>query len=287
MGEGDLEEVEGDAPIGIEAVGDEVVEPLRVDALDDEVVDQAGEVAGEREGLRRARRHQRRLGRVEREQPVGVDAADRASERLAPGAREPRERHSPRQFADRRRELVLGERVVGERIGRVAARLEGAERGDARQDQARPAARRDQRPRQRRGGALGRHVDRRVGERQRPAGAGESRDQRAVDERPRQRRRERDAGGNGEEIGRFQETTRALLKLWRLSRAHEAKASGRASAAEDHQLAVGEIAGRGGSRTLVVTRLALGEITPGETGDGARRRRRRRRGGRGGRGARP
>ena len=85
VGEGDLEEVEGDAPIGIEAVGDEVVQPLGVDALDDEVVDQAGEVAGERESLRRVRRHQRRLGRVEREQPVGADAADRAS--AAPGPR--------------------------------------------------------------------------------------------------------------------------------------------------------------------------------------------------------
>ena len=139
--------------------------------------------------------------RVEREPPVGADAADRASERLAPGARQPRQRHSPRQFADRRRDLFLGERVVGERIERVAARLEGAERGDARQDQARSAARRDQCARQRRLGALGRHVDRRVGERERPAGAGESGDQRAVDERPRQRRRERDAGGNGKDVG--------------------------------------------------------------------------------------
>ena len=98
----------------------------------------AGEVAGEREGLRRARRDQRRLGRVEREQPVGADAADRASQRLAPGAREPRQSHAPREFADRRRNLLVGERVVGERVERVAARLEGAERGDARQDAGSP-----------------------------------------------------------------------------------------------------------------------------------------------------
>ena len=48
-----------------------------------------------------------------------------------------------------------------------------------------------------------------------------------------------------------------------------AKASGPASAAEDHQFGVGEVAGRRGPRTLVVTRLALGEITPGEAGNGA------------------
>ena len=270
MGEGDLEEVERHAPIGIETVGHQVVQSPGVDALDDEVVDQAGKVAGEREGLGRARRHQRRLGRIEREPPVGADAADRASERLAPGAREPRQRHSPRQFADRRRDLFLSERVVGERIERVAARLEGAERGDARQDEARPAAAgRDERSRQRRRGALGRDVDRRVGERERPAGAGESLDQRTVDERPRQRRRERDAGGNGEEIGLPQEPTRAFSKPGRLSRARAAKASGQASAAEDHQFAVGEVAGRRGLRTLVVTRLALGEITSGEAGNAA------------------
>ena len=122
-GEGDLEEVEGDAPIGIEAVGDQIVQPLGVDALDDEVVDQAGEVAGQRESLRRTRRHQRRFGGVERERPVGADAADRAFERLTPGARQSGQSQSPRQIADRRRDLLFGERAVRRRIERVAARF--------------------------------------------------------------------------------------------------------------------------------------------------------------------
>ena len=175
MGEGDLEEVEGDAPIGVEAVGDQIVQspgstpsmmkssirparsPASAKACAGLVATSGGSAASNVEP------------------PIGADAADRASERLTPGARQPRQDHPARQFADRRRRLSVGERVVGERIERVAARLEGAERRDARQDEARPAARRDQRLRQRRGGALGRHVDRRVGERERPAGAGESR----------------------------------------------------------------------------------------------------------------
>ena len=78
MGEGDLEEVEGDAPIGIVKIGRERFEPRPGRALDDHVVDQRGEIAGERVGLRGRRRDQRRLGRIDDEPPVGVGLADRA-----------------------------------------------------------------------------------------------------------------------------------------------------------------------------------------------------------------
>ena len=85
---------------GSKVVGHEIVEPLRVDALDDHVVDQRGEVARQRVGLRRARRHQRRLAFVEHLAPVGLDAADRAAQRLAPGAGQSGERHAAGEFAD-------------------------------------------------------------------------------------------------------------------------------------------------------------------------------------------
>ena len=98
--EGDLEEIEGDAPIGVECVGDESVEPPRIDALDDHVVDQRGQVARQRVSLGRARRHQRALAFVEHLAPVGLDAADGAAERLAPGARQSGQSHAAGEFAD-------------------------------------------------------------------------------------------------------------------------------------------------------------------------------------------
>ena len=65
--------------------------------------------------------------------------------------------------------------------------------------QARPAARREQRVGERRGGALGRHIDRRVGERERAVRAGKAVDQRAVEQRAAERRQKRRAGGNRED----------------------------------------------------------------------------------------
>ena len=101
MGEGDLEEVEGDAPIGIIKIGRQRFEPRPRRALDDHVVDQRREIAGERVSLRGGRGDQRGLGRIDDEAPVGVGLADRAFERLSPGAGEGRERMAARQRADR------------------------------------------------------------------------------------------------------------------------------------------------------------------------------------------
>ena len=79
MGEGDLEEVEGDAPIGVIGVGRQRLDLRPRRALDDHVVDQRRKIAGERVGLRGRRRDQRRLGGIDDEPPVGVDRADRAA----------------------------------------------------------------------------------------------------------------------------------------------------------------------------------------------------------------
>ena len=100
MGEGDPEEVEGDAPIGVVAIRRQSFELPPVDALDDHVVDQRREVACERIGLRGGRGDQRGFVAVEHEAAVGVDAADRAAQRLAPGANERRQRVAAGQFAD-------------------------------------------------------------------------------------------------------------------------------------------------------------------------------------------
>ena len=54
MGEGDLEKVESDAPIGVIRVGRQRLELSPRRALDDHVVDQLGKIACERVGLRRA-----------------------------------------------------------------------------------------------------------------------------------------------------------------------------------------------------------------------------------------
>ena len=108
VGEGDLEKVERDAPIGVVAVRRQRLEPSPVDALDDHVVDQRREVAGERIGLGRGRGDQRRLAPVEDEAAVGVGAADRAAQRLAPGADELRQRVAAGEFADRGRRPARG-----------------------------------------------------------------------------------------------------------------------------------------------------------------------------------
>ena len=107
-----------------------------------------------------------------------------------------------RRRADRRRQrgarslFALG----GEHCRRLVG-FEGAERRDARQDEAPRAARRKQRLRQRLSGALRRHIDRRVGQRRRSARAGEVLNQDAVQERAAQGGQKRRAGGNREDFG--------------------------------------------------------------------------------------
>ncbi len=168
MGEGDLEEIEGDAPIGIVKIRRERFEPRPGHALDDHVVDQRGQIAGERVSLRGRRRDQCGLGRIDDERPVGVDLANGAFERLPPGAGEGRERMAPGQRANRGRHGRAGDFYpLGVEDRRRLVRLEGAEGRDARQHEALPAARREQRPGQRLSRALRRHVDRGVGERHR------------------------------------------------------------------------------------------------------------------------
>ena len=200
-GEGDFQEVEGDPPVAVVGVGRQRFERLRIDLVDDHVVDQRRKVAGERIGFRRSCGDQRRLAGVEGE-AVRVRAADRAAQGLAPSAHERRQHVPAGEGADRGRRpgtRRLVRRVFGE--GRGLVRLERAERRDARQDQARAPARRKQRLGQRRGGPLGRHVDRGVGQRQRPVGAGKALDQRAVEQGAAQRRQEGGAGGNREDAG--------------------------------------------------------------------------------------
>ena len=200
-GEGDLEEIEGDAPIGVIKLGRERFELRPWRALDDHVVDQRREIAGEPVRLRRGRRDQRGLGGVENEAPVRVRPPDRALERLSPGAGEGGERMAARESADRRGDRrARGVLALGVEDRRRLVRLEGAERRDARQEQAPCAARREQRLGQRLGRALRRHIDRGVGERHRPARAGEALDQRAVQKGAAQGRQKRRPGGNREDF---------------------------------------------------------------------------------------
>ncbi len=200
MGEGDPEKVKGDAPIGVVAIRRQSFELPPVDALDDHVVDQRREVACERIGLRRGRSDQGGFVAVEHEPAVGVDAANCAAQRLAPGANEPRQRVAAGQFADGGRQPG-GRRVfaLGLEKRRRVVRLEGAERGDAGQEDALDAARREQRLGERPGGPLRRDVDRRARERQRTAGPGEAVDQFAVEQRTGERRQERRSRRNRED----------------------------------------------------------------------------------------
>ena len=210
-GEGDLEEIEGDAPIGVIKIGRERFELRPWRALDDHVVDQRREIAGEPVSLRRGRRDQRGLGGVENEAPVRVRPSDRALERLSPGAGEGGERMAAREPADRRGDRrPRGVLALGVEDRRRLVRLEGAERRDARQEQAPCAARREQRLGQRLGRALRRHIDRGVGERHRPARAGEALDQRAVQKSAAQGRQKRGPGGNREDSRRAMAHARLL-----------------------------------------------------------------------------
>ncbi len=210
-GEGDLEEIEGDAPIGIIKIGRERFEPRPWRALDDHVVDQRGQIAGEPIGLRGRRRDQCRLGGIDDELPVGVHVANRAPQRLSPGAGEGRERVTARQRADRGRDGRAGEFLaLGVEDGRRLVRLECAEGSDARQQQAAPAASREQRLGQRLSGALRRHVDRGVGQRHRPARARKAVNQHAVQERAAQCRQKRRPGGNREDSRRAMGHARLL-----------------------------------------------------------------------------
>ena len=128
VGEGDLEEVEGDAPIGIEAVGDQIVQPpgstpsmmkssIRPARSPASANAWAGLVATSGGSP---------SSKVE--PSIGADAADRASERLTPGVRQPRQDHPARQVADRRR------RLVRRRMGR--RRADRARRRSARRRRA-------------------------------------------------------------------------------------------------------------------------------------------------------
>ncbi len=145
MGEGDLEKVEGDAPVGIVGLRGERFEPSPIDALDDHVVDQRGEVARERIGLSRGRGDERRLARIE-DEPVGPCAADRPAQGPAPGANEDGERVAAGELADRGREPGA-RRLFARRLEkrRRLVGFEGAERSDSRQENALAAARREQR----------------------------------------------------------------------------------------------------------------------------------------------
>ena len=82
------------------------------------------------------------------------------------------------------------------RTAGLPARLECAERSDARQDQARSAAGADKRQTQCARRALRRHIDRRPRQRQRVGFAGKSFDKRAVQQGAPKRRQKRRAGGN-------------------------------------------------------------------------------------------
>ncbi len=145
---------ERDAPIGIEGVGDERLQPLGRDVLDDHVVDQRGEVLGERKRLRRTGDDQRRLALVEHEAPVRPDAADRAAQRLAPFARQRGERHPPREIADRGPLAEIGRRAPARSPRSGSNAPSGAMRG--RISVGLPLAR-DQLARQRGAGAPRRH----------------------------------------------------------------------------------------------------------------------------------
>jgi hypothetical protein len=91
--------------------------------------------------------------------------------------------------------------LLGLAEAQIVAGLERSERGDARQDDAGAAARLDQRSRKRRRGALGRQIDRRLRQFERPAVAGKARDQLAAEQRAGERGQKRRAGGNGKDVG--------------------------------------------------------------------------------------
>ena len=214
VGKGDLEEVEGDAPIGVIGVRRQRLDLLPRRALDDHVVDQRRKIAGERVGLSGRRRDQRRLAGIDDQPPIRVNLANRAAERLSPGAHKGCERVAARQRTDCRRQG--GARslfALGEDCRRLVW-LEGAQRRDARQDQSPRAAGRDQRFGQSLGGALRRHVDRRVSQRRRSGRPGEAVDQNSVQESAAQGWQERRAGRNCEDSGLANRHARLLCGAW-------------------------------------------------------------------------
>ena len=155
--------------------------------------------------------------------PSGAACRIAPPKRLSPGAGERRKRVAARQRADRGRHSRTGEFLslrVEDRCRLVG--LEGAQRSDARQQQASPAACRKQRLGQRLTRALRRHVDRRIRQRHRSARAGEAIDKRPIQKRTAQCRQKRRPGGNREDsrraVGHARLLCGALGKASRRSR---------------------------------------------------------------------
>jgi hypothetical protein len=193
--EGDLQEIEGDLPVGVKLIANDIAQALETDAFDPHVVDQRGEIARQHERLDGRRRDERRLARIGLDAPVRADLPDGAFQRAAPGRDEPGERHPPLQITDRR-PLVERERRD---LGKFSL-LDGEdpERDDARHGEAVAPASLDKRLAKGASGALRRQIERSIGERERirPGKAG---NQLSGKQRPRQRRQERCGSGYGED----------------------------------------------------------------------------------------
>ena len=139
MRDGDVEEIERDAPVAVELVGPERLDPVPGDPLDGEFVDQGGEFAREVPGVGRRGGDEQGLVGPCGAPPVGLDRNDGVAHRLAPGDDQPRQQHAPRDGAERLgqsvAESLAGAGVLEQELGVV----ERAERHDAGQ-QCRGAA---------------------------------------------------------------------------------------------------------------------------------------------------
>ena len=199
-----IEEIERDPPIVIEFRKDQRIERRKGDILDDQFVDEIGEIAGKCEGIERRCADETGLARIKVFFAVAVDRDNRMAEIPRPLEDQAGEMHAPPDLARRLRQ-IFGQRCLETRLfekQRRLGRIEGAERQNAGQQSRRAIERRSEFVDEAAGGATRRHIDRRVDHAERRKRAREPRDDPAVEQGADKSLEKRCAGCNGKYCAR-------------------------------------------------------------------------------------
>ncbi len=191
MRDGDVEEIEGDAPVAIEILRAEGLDPRPGHVLDDEFVDQGREFAREVPGIGRRCRDQQGLLGSEAALAVRLDRHDGVAHGLAPAEDQPREDHAPGDGAERHGKVgrdIVAEACFLEQEFRI---VESPERYDAGEEGRGRSEARGQRGPEGTGRSPGRDVEGGGREAERPGGPRKAVDKAPIEQGVAQRLEER------------------------------------------------------------------------------------------------
>ena len=196
---GNAEKLDGHRPVAVEFMGGEVLQLRPVGILDDHLVDQRGEVAGEMPGLRRRARHQQGFALVGLD--LGsFDMGDRMRELARPCVHQPHQDHPALDGAHRVGHAVHGAIACVKQQSRLDA-FQMPERHDVRQQHGGAGQAADQFARQGARGAACRHIDGGGREIERRHIGADAVHNVAVQQMLREGRQERHAGMDGQDPG--------------------------------------------------------------------------------------